>query len=254
VPARTRTQPQAKYCRDTDLSFQGTLHKYLVQRGQGIPTPPMGQTPQTGRTYTQHAPDMTHDTISFSICVPLGQTQYNSNPFTLLGCKVEAHVTPGNQETWAPHTASSFYIGNAWEHYRCHKIYICDTKHTRTCLTAFFKHKYLTMPTINPSNAFICMADYLTYAFLGLIPAPTCMQDAVNQLMIIFKQQAHTANDAATTQGVLREQVQAERLIKEGAKYWHKHRGKQRHCTPPKVSLKSRRTKMMHPHLQTRKQ
>jgi hypothetical protein len=41
-----------------------------------------------------------------------GKQNYNANLFTPLGCKVEAHVTPGNQETWAPHTASGFYIGN----------------------------------------------------------------------------------------------------------------------------------------------
>jgi hypothetical protein len=51
-----------------------------------------------------------------------GKHDYNANPFTQLGCKVEAHVTPGNRETWAPHTASGFYVGNAWEHYRCHEI------------------------------------------------------------------------------------------------------------------------------------
>jgi hypothetical protein len=33
--------------------------------------------------------------------------------------------------------------------------------------------------------------------------------------MVIFKQQVHAANDAATAQRVLREQAQAERLIKE---------------------------------------
>jgi hypothetical protein len=71
------------------------------------------------------------------------------------------------------------------------------------------------MPTITPANALICAADYLTDAFLGLIPAPMCTQDAVKQLMVIFKQQACTANDAATAQRVLRERVQAERMNKE---------------------------------------
>ncbi len=68
------------------------------------------------------------------------------------------------------------------------------------------------MPTITPSEALICAADYLTYAISGLIPTPTFTQDAVNQLMVIFKQQAHAANDAAIAH---REQAQAERLIKE---------------------------------------
>jgi len=144
-----------------------------------------------------------------------GEHDYNANPLAPLGCKVEAHVTPGTRETWAPHTASGFYIGNAKEHYQCHKIYICNTKHTRTCLTVFFKHKYLTMPTITPANALIRAADYLTDAIAGLIPTPTCTMDAVDQLMIIFKQQAREANDAATAQRVLRERAQAERVIEE---------------------------------------
>jgi hypothetical protein len=144
-----------------------------------------------------------------------GKCNYNANPFAPLGCKVEAHVTPDNRETWTPHTASSFYIGNVWEHYRCHEIYICDTKHKRMFLTAFFKHKYLILPTITPSDALICAADYITDAISGLIPTPMCTQDAVDQLMVIFKQQARAANDAATAQRVLREQAQAERLIKE---------------------------------------
>ncbi len=144
-----------------------------------------------------------------------GKHNYNAHPFTPLGCKVEAHVTPGNRETWAPHTASSFYIGNAWEHYHCHKIYICETKHTKTCLTAFFKHKYLTMPMITPSDTLIHTVDYLTDAISGLIPTPTCTQDAVDQPMVIFKQQTLATNDAATAQRVLREQAQAERLIED---------------------------------------
>ncbi len=43
-----------------------------------------------------------------------GEHNYNANPFAPLGCKVEAHVTPSIQETWAPHTANSFYVRNAW--------------------------------------------------------------------------------------------------------------------------------------------
>jgi hypothetical protein len=61
----------------------------------------------------------------------------------------------------------------------------------------------------------ICAADYLTDTILGLVPAPTCTQDAVDQLMVIFKQQVCTANDTATAQRVLRAHAQAERVIKE---------------------------------------
>ncbi len=71
------------------------------------------------------------------------------------------------------------------------------------------------MPTITPADALIRAADYLTDAIAGLVPTPTCTMDAVDQLMIIFKQQACKANDAATAQRVLRERAQAERVIEE---------------------------------------
>ena len=92
------------------------------------------------------------------------QHSYNANLFTPLGCKVEAHLVPTNQESWAPHTASRFYVGNAWDHYWCHEIYISDTRHTQVCNTVFFKHKYLTMPTITAADALIRAADDLTNA------------------------------------------------------------------------------------------
>ncbi len=47
------------------------------------------------------------------------------------------------------------------------------------------------------------------------MPTPTGTQDAVDQLMVIFKQQARAAKDAATAQRVLRERAQAEKVIKE---------------------------------------
>ena len=71
------------------------------------------------------------------------------------------------------------------------------------------------MPTITPADALIRAADYLTDAIAGLVPTPTCTMDAVDQLMIIFKQQAREANDTATAQKVLRERAQAERVIEE---------------------------------------
>ncbi len=140
------------------------------------------------------------------------QHDYNTNPFVPLGCKVEAHLVSTIQESWAPHTASGFYIGNAWDHYWCHEIYITDTRHTQVCNTVFFKHKYLTMPTITPTNALIQAADDLTDAISGVIPPPNLTRDAVDQLMLIFKQQAEKAKDSATTQRVLKARTQAERL------------------------------------------
>ncbi len=139
------------------------------------------------------------------------QHNYNANPFAPLGCKIEVHLVLSNREMWAPHTASGSYIGNAWDHYRCHEIYINDTRHTHTCNTVFFKHKYLTMSTLTPEDALIQAAVNLTSAIAGVVSPPNMTTDAINQLMHIFKQQAETTKNNATVQRVLKERAHFER-------------------------------------------
>jgi hypothetical protein len=108
---------------------------------------------------------------------------------------------------------SGFYVGNSWEHYRCHKVFISDTRHIQICSTVFFKHKYLTMPsTLTPSDALIHAANNLTNTIAGIIPPPNITTDAIDQLINIFKLQAKKEKDAATAQWVLKEHAQAERV------------------------------------------
>ncbi len=107
---------------------------------------------------------------------------------------------------------SGFYVGNSWEHYCCHEVFISDTHHTRICSTVFFKHKYLTMPTLTPSHALIRATNNLTNAIAGIIPPPNITTDAIDQLINIFKLQAEKEKDVATAQMVLKEHAQAERV------------------------------------------
>ncbi len=173
--------------------------------------------PQAEHTLNMIRPARMTPTISAHTYL-WGQHDYNVNPFAPLGCKVQAHITPRVREAWAPHTASGYYVGRAWEHYCCHEVYISNTKSICTCLTVFFKHKYLTMPSITPADALIRAADYLMDIISGLIPTSMVTADAVDQLMEIFKQQVRVTRDAATAQRVLREQAQAERVIEEECK------------------------------------
>ena len=133
-----------------------------------------------------------------------GQHEYNANPFAPLDCKVEAYLYPGIQETWAPHTVSGYYLGNLQEHSKCHKIYICDTRHNQVCDTVFFKHKYLTMPMMTPADTLIKALDKLLNAISGVIPKSIITKDAILQLMSIYCQQALDTSDAKSSQKVLR--------------------------------------------------
>jgi hypothetical protein len=85
----------------------------------------------------------------------------------------------------------------------------------RTCETVFFRHKYLTMPTITPADALIKASDNLIDAISGLIPKPTVTADAIEQLMEIYKIQAHRSTCEAQAQRVLREKAQAQRVAEK---------------------------------------
>jgi hypothetical protein len=100
-------------------------------------------------------------------------------------------------KTLAAHTASGYYIGNAWEHYSCHEVYISSTKRTRISETVFFHHKYLTMPTITLADALRKAADNLVDAISGHLPKNNITANTMEQLMEIYKMQA----DQATCKG-----------------------------------------------------
>ena len=62
---------------------------------------------------------------------------------------------------------SGWYIGVSLEHYRCHKNWITETKHVRIGNTVFFKHKYLTMPTITIADMILTATKDLQDALEG---------------------------------------------------------------------------------------
>jgi hypothetical protein len=83
------------------------------------------------------------------------------------------------------------------------------------CSSVFFKHKYLTMPSLTTVDALIQAADNLTTALAGVIPPPSMTNEAIAQLINIFKTQAEKEKDDATVQRVLRERAQTERVLTE---------------------------------------
>ena len=66
-----------------------------------------------------------------------GQHDYDAQPFPILGSAIELHVTPSKRKTWAVHTKTGFYLGASWEHYRCHQVWVKETKSRRISQTVF---------------------------------------------------------------------------------------------------------------------
>jgi hypothetical protein len=53
------------------------------------------------------------------------------------------------------------------EHYRCHKVYVKRTRSERISDTVFFKHKYITQPTVMPADTIVKALVDLMHALKG---------------------------------------------------------------------------------------
>ena len=67
-----------------------------------------------------------------------GEHNYDAHPWAVLGSKVELHLMPDKRKTWDAHTKTGYYLGVSWEHYRCHEVWVQDTKSVRVSQTVFF--------------------------------------------------------------------------------------------------------------------
>eukprot|EP00804_Cyclotella_cryptica_P026876 CCRYP_017593-RA/>CCRYP_017593-RA protein AED:0.20 eAED:0.21 QI:0/0/0/1/1/1/3/0/940 len=92
-----------------------------------------------------------------------GPHDYNASPFVPLGMEALVHDKPHRCKTYAQHCSKGWVIGTSTEHYRCWKIWLPTTSSTRIAATVFFKHKYLTNPSMTPADALITAAANLTH-------------------------------------------------------------------------------------------
>ncbi|KAL7475540.1 hypothetical protein ACHAW6_001448, partial [Cyclotella cf. meneghiniana] len=88
---------------------------------------------------------------------------YDRLPLVPICCTVQFHVKSGCQRTWGEHSMDGWYIRACPEHYQTHRIIVkASCSH---CLsdTVYFKHKYITQPTVTP-------ADVIVKVFQDLMP------------------------------------------------------------------------------------
>ena len=85
-----------------------------------------------------------------------------------MGCAVQFHIKPGKRKAFGEHSADGWYLRTSPEHYRCHVVFVKTTRSRRITDTVFFKHKYITQPTITPADAIVKAYHDLTAAINGI--------------------------------------------------------------------------------------
>jgi hypothetical protein len=93
-----------------------------------------------------------------------GNFDYNKTPFGPLGCAVEMHESANRRKTWNPRSVGGWYIGTSMEHYRCHKIFCESTRSERISDTVFFRHQYITQPSLTPEDHIVKAVSDLALA------------------------------------------------------------------------------------------
>ena len=144
-----------------------------------------------------------------------GQHNYDAHPFAILGSAVEIHVMPKHRKTWSTHTKSGYYLGPSWEHYRCHDIWVTDTRARRVGQTVFFKHKYLTQLSVTMNDALLRAGNNLCSALTNSAPNDDKTKRAVDMLMEMFQKTTKAAQTTVDKERNQRKEAQAQRVQTE---------------------------------------
>jgi hypothetical protein len=97
-----------------------------------------------------------------------GSFDYNRMPIAPMGCEVQFHIKPMRRKSFGEHSEDGFYLRTSEEHYRTHVIFVKKTRAKRLADTVFFKHHYITQPTVTPADAILNAYNKLWQAIQGI--------------------------------------------------------------------------------------
>jgi hypothetical protein len=97
---------------------------------------------------------------------------YNKHPFIPIGMEALVQDKLHKHHTYAEHCKKAFVLDTSTKHYRCWKFWSTATQATQISGAVFFKHKYLTNPSVTPEDLVIAAAENLTQALKTSIPQP----------------------------------------------------------------------------------
>ena len=89
-------------------------------------------------------------------------------PIAPMGCEVQFHIKPARRKSFGEHSEDGFYLRTSEEHYRTHVIFVKKTRAKQLADTVFFKHHYITQPTVTPADAIVNAYHKLRQAIQGI--------------------------------------------------------------------------------------
>ncbi len=96
-----------------------------------------------------------------------GHLDYSRMLLAPMGCAFQLYKSTTRRGTWAKHSTDGWYLGSSNKHYQCHKIYVKKTRSKHISDKVFFKHRYITQPTLTPTDTIVKALDDLTHALKG---------------------------------------------------------------------------------------
>ena len=153
-----------------------------------------------------------------------GPFDYNRMPFAPMGCAVQFHIKPSRRKTWGEHSSDGWYLRTSPEHYRSHIVLVKATRAKRITDTVFFKHKFITQPTVTPVDAIIKACQDLKLALQGKSNIKGNVQmDAIKQIEQALEQNYEVPLDHSAERQP-RVEPEQKKLPKPNLQGWrHKH-------------------------------
>ncbi|EEC45165.1 predicted protein [Phaeodactylum tricornutum CCAP 1055/1] len=130
-----------------------------------------------------------------------GAFDYNRTPLAPPGTRVLVHVKPAVRETWAPHAVEGWYLGPALNHYRCHRVWITETRAERVADTLSWFPTRIPMPAASSTDRALAAARDLVHALQNPSPASpfapldATQHQALTDLATLFATVAAPADD-----------------------------------------------------------
>ena len=93
-----------------------------------------------------------------------GPFDYNKMPLAPMGCAVQLHERSEKRGSWAMNAVDGWYLRTSNEHYRCHVVFVKNSRSERISDTVHFKHRHITIPTITPEDTIVKCLNDLTQA------------------------------------------------------------------------------------------